>query len=133
MKKVLLILALLMPVFIVSSCADKDEDEYETRDITKEELIGTWVIIPETKRYTRIEIVFKDDFFFGMKIDRETTLENGDIIHSQNQTGGYYTVEKNKVSFGENYLKIDRHSKGNKIEGVIDLGFGAFHYIANKQ
>lgn len=132
MKKVLLLLVLIAPVFIMLSCTKKNENEYRSDNITKELLIGTWVIKSEIQKYDTIEIVFKDDNDFGLKTIKEWVTEDGGLMHSESETMGFYTMEGNKIIMNYFYFLVERF-KTNTLEGKIDLGFGSFHAIAVKQ
>lgn len=117
----------------MSSCSEEKEDEYDYGNIKKEQILGTWLIEPGNGIYTHVELRFKDDDYFTLIEIAEWVADNGNLVHSQKETGGNYTVENNTITFGYNYFQIIRSLKGNILEGNIDFGYGAHFVIATKQ
>lgn len=132
MRRVLLMWALIMPI-IVSSCSDDKEDEYDYGIIKKEQILGTWLIEPGNGKYSHVELKFKSDDYFTLIEIAEWIADDGDIVHSQRETEGHYTVENNTITFGNNYFQIVRSLKDTILEGKIDFGYGAHYVTARKQ
>lgn len=129
MKKILFILALIMPMIFMCSCSDDDNDGI----VKKEQLIGTWLIVSEIEGYTKVEIVFKESNKFELTTYSELVTDNGGILHGKGTIRGRYTLKNDKISFDNRYTLLIKSLEGDILKGEIDFGDGIYSAIVKKQ
>lgn len=126
MKKVVLLLALILPVIFMSSCSD------DSGIVDEKQLLGTWIIDSAIGSYTRVEIAFqkKDKFELITITKRET--ENGSSSAVEKRTGKF-SLKNDRISFDNKYYFQIASLENDILKGELDFGNGTYSVIAKKQ
>lgn len=126
MKKVVLLLALILPVIFMSSCSD------DSGIVNEKQLLGTWIIDSEIGSYTRVEITFQKNDKFELLTITESETENGSSTAAERRKGKF-SLKNDRISFDNMYYFQIISLENNILKGDLDLGNGTYSVIAKKQ
>lgn len=133
MKKVLLLLAIIMPIIFISSCSDDSGES-----IDKGSLIGTWSINQKMGEIEGIRIEFDNSLYFKLTYDKYNgKTGDGRPTYIKITERGTYKLEKGTIILNSTtystvyYIKVKSNSETSmKLE--VDTGEGKYSATANK-
>lgn len=130
-KKLFLLLAFILPLFL-SSCSNDNES------IDQEQLIGTWSIHERMGDITGVKISFDNSGYFDLRYDKvHGHTSDGRPVSIAMRQYGKYSIKKGQIVLESNsssvyYIKI-KSTNDTSMDIEVDTGEGKYKVTAKKQ